>query len=54
MGYSIAAYPLTLLSASVKAQLDVLQSIKEGTTLGHMDCFNTSSILPLSISAVLD
>uniref|UniRef100_A0A7S1NN42 Carboxyvinyl-carboxyphosphonate phosphorylmutase n=1 Tax=Eutreptiella gymnastica TaxID=73025 RepID=A0A7S1NN42_9EUGL len=36
MGYSIAAYPLTLLSASIKAQLDVLQSIKEGGT-GHLD-----------------
>lgn len=27
MGYAIAAYPLTLLSASIKAQLNVLESL---------------------------
>jgi len=32
MGYAIAAYPLTLLSASIKAQLNVLESLKHGGT----------------------
>ena len=36
MGYTIAAYPLTLLSAAMKAQLQVLQSLKEGGT-SHLD-----------------
>lgn len=30
MGYSIAAYPLTLLSASVKAQEEALEKLREG------------------------
>ncbi len=30
MGYTMAAYPLTLLSASVKAMTESLQRIKEG------------------------
>eukprot|EP00667_Euglena_gracilis_P015868 EG_transcript_16544 len=36
LGYSIAAYPLTLLSATIKAQLGVLRSLKAGGTQ-HMD-----------------
>ena len=42
MGYALAAYPLTLLSASMKAQLDVLRSMKEVTQLFPMwapDCW---------------
>ena len=30
MGYTMAAYPLTLLSASVKAMTESLERIKEG------------------------
>lgn len=31
MGYTMAAYPLTLLSASIKAMTDSLDRIKTGT-----------------------
>ena len=31
MGYTMAAYPLTLLSASIKAMTDSLERIKAGT-----------------------
>lgn len=36
MGYSIAAYPLTLLSAAMKAMLDVLATLKTGEERDHL------------------
>ena len=36
MGYTMAAYPLTLLSASVKAMMESLERIQQGQPTDHL------------------
>jgi 2-methylisocitrate lyase-like PEP mutase family enzyme len=39
LGFKIAAYPLTLLSAAVAAMHDALASLGQGTTPGRLTSF---------------
>lgn len=45
LGFTIAAYPLTLLSASIQAMQEALSSLKQGTYPPHLDFATVKDIV---------